>query len=491
MKNYSIWKDNIELPEFNKLNKDIEVDVLIIGGGMTGINTLYQLSNTYLEVVLVEQNKIGMGVTANTTGKITYLQDSIYEKIINNFDEVTAIKYLESQKTAIDLIVKIIKEENIDCDLIKVPSYVYSNTQEEDEKLDELKNFLLDNNIKVIEGKSNLVEYKNMIGVEDTYLFHPLKYLKGLLKVLDKNTIYEDTSIIKMDKYDKGYICYTNNDKTIKANKVVIASHYPYFNLPFMFPLKGSLEKSYLSASTYKEDNLSLIKYSDPYISIRSYLDKIIYLSNSHDNNTAVDDKEHFKELKSKLKELNLKPEYMWSNIDIMTSDSLPYIGKIDEDLLIGTGYNTWGMTNSIIASKIISDIIKNNQNEYLELFNPKRINFETLIGTLSNTIKNVEGLVNGMINTNNNIEYKTLNNKEIAIYKDNLGNHLVYTKCPHQGCKLLFNEIEKTWDCPCHASRFDIDGKCISGPANKDITVTDEDNTLPQEELVDSMELS
>ena len=491
MKNYSIWKDNIELPEFNKLNKDIEVDVLIIGGGMTGINTLYQLSNTYLEVVLVEQNKIGMGVTANTTGKLTYLQDSLYEKIINNFDEVTATKYLESQKTAIDLIVKIIKEENIDCDLIKVPSYVYSNTLEEDEKLNELKNFLLNNNIKVVEGKSNLVEYKNMIGVEDTYLFHPLKYLKGLLKVLDKNIIYEDTSIIKMDKYDKGYICYTNNDKTIKANKVVIASHYPYFNLPFMFPLKGSLEKSYLSASPYKENNISLIKYSDPYISIRSYLDKIIYLSNSHDNNTLVDDKEHFKELKSKLKDLNLKPEYMWSNIDIMTNDSLPYIGKIDEDLLIGTGYNTWGMTNSIIASKIISDIIKNNQNEYIELFNPKRINFETLIGTLSNTIKNVEGLVNGMFTTSDNIEYKTLNNKEIAIYKDNLGNHLVYTKCPHKGCRLLFNEIEKTWDCPCHASRFDIDGKCISGPANKDITVTEEDNTLPQEELVDNIELS
>ena len=95
------------------------------------------------------------------------------------------------------------------------------------------------------------------------------------------------------------------------------------------------------------------------------------------------------------------------------------------------------------------------------------------------------------MFTTNDKIEYKTLNNKEIAIYKDNLGNHQVYTKCPHQGCKLLFNEIEKTWDCPCHASRFDIDGKCISGPANKDITVTEEDNTLPQEELVENIELS
>ena len=165
MKNYSIWKDNIELPEFNKLNKDIEVDVLIIGGGMTGINTVYQLSNTYLDIALVEQNKIGMGVTANTTGKITYLQDSIYEKIINNFDELTAIKYLESQKTAIDLIVKIIKEENIDCDLIKVPSYVYSNTLEEDEKLEELniislkKRSNVSNKILFINNRSIFIDY--------------------------------------------------------------------------------------------------------------------------------------------------------------------------------------------------------------------------------------------------------------------------------------------------------------------------------------------
>ena len=140
---------------------------------------------------------------------------------------------------------------------------------------------------------------------------------------------------------------------------------------------------------------------------------------------------------------------------------------------------------------KVISDMITNYPNKYIELFDPKRINLSNVLGTVNNAFKSIEGLVNGMINTNNNIEYKTINNKEIAIYKDNLGNHLVYTKCPHQGCKLLFNEIEKTWDCPCHASRFDIDGKCISGPANKDITVTAEDNVLPQEELVDNIELS
>lgn len=491
MKNYSIWKDNIKLPEFNKLKDNIEVDVLIIGGGMTGINTLYQLRNSNLNTVLVEQNKIGMGVTANTTGKITYLQDSLYEKIENSFDEKTASDYLSSQVDAINLITKIIEEENIECNLIKTPSYVFSSTVEETEKLKKLKEFLINNDIKVIEGNNYLIKYNKMIGVEDTYLFHPLKYLKGLVSKLDKNIIYDDTSIIKMDKEEDGYICYTNEDKIIKAKKVVIASHYPYFNLPFIFPLKGSLEKSYLSASLYKEDKISLIKYSEPYISMRNHLNYLLYLSNSHDNNTTIDDKEYYKDLKSKLKDLGLKPEYMWSNIDIMTNDGLPYIGKIDENLLIGTGYNTWGMTNSVLASKIIADIITNYPNKYVELFDPKRMNLANVIGTVTNTVKSIEGLVNGIFTTSDKIEYKTLNGKETATYTDNLGKHTVYTKCPHMGCRLQFNETELTWDCPCHASRFDIEGKCISGPANKDITVIDEDNLSYQEEIVDNIELS
>ena len=124
MKNYSIWKEGITLPEFNKLDENKDVDVLIIGGGMTGINTMYQLRESTLEVLLVEQYKIGMGVTVNSTGKLTYLQDSLYEKIWKNFDKDKALKYLESQKDAIGIAVDIVNKESIDCNLIKAPSYV-------------------------------------------------------------------------------------------------------------------------------------------------------------------------------------------------------------------------------------------------------------------------------------------------------------------------------------------------------------------------------
>ena len=476
MKNYSIWKENIELPSFEKLGRNLDVDVLIIGGGMTGINTLYQLRNSSLEVVLVEQNKIGMGVTVNSTGKLTYLQDSLYEKIWKSFDKEMASRYLKSQREAVQLAVDIIEKENIDCNLLKAPSFVYANDDGEVEKLEELKKFLIKNDIKVIDGKSDLIEYKAMIGVEDTYVFHPLKYIKGLVSKLDKGKIYEDTSIVKMEKNgDEGYICYTNDDKIIRAGEVVVASHYPYFSLPFVFPVKGSLEKSYLSASKYREDNISLIKYDMPIISMRSYLDYLLYLSNSHNISSKVDDKEHYKELKKKVNDLGLDPEFMWSNTDIMTNDGLPYVGKIDERLLLGTGYNTWGMANGILAGKILADIIMGNGSEYEELFNPKRVSLAGVGGSIADGYYSASGMVSGMVTDSDKISYETVDGKEIATYEDENGKHSVYTKCPHMGCRLIFNEVENTWDCPCHASKFDLDGKCISGPSNRDIGVNKE----------------
>ena len=215
-----------------------------------------------------------------------------------------------------------------------------------------------------------------------------------------------------------------------------------------------------------------MIKYSKPIISIRSYLDYLLYLSNSRNISSKVDDKENYKELMKKLDDLDLKPEFMWSNTDIMTNDGLPYIGNIDDNLLLGTGYNTWGMTNGILAGKILADIILENDNKYIELFNPKRINLSIVGGAIADGGYSALGYVSGMFANSDKVKYEVVDGKEIATYEDENGKHSVYTKCPHMGCRLIFNEVERTWDCPCHASRFDLDGKCISGPANGDIGI-------------------
>ena len=292
MKNISIWKDTVNTTNYKKLNDDKDIDVLIIGGGMTGVSTLYHLRNSNLKVMLVEQNKIGNSVTGNSTGKLNYLQNDLIDKIRNSCSDKAASIYLKSQLAAIDMIVDVVKKENIDCDLQKLDAYLYTNKQKEVAKIKKLEEFLNQNNIKTEKCNLDIVKSKYIIKVSDTYEFHPIKFLYGLLKN-NFYPIYENTSIIKILKEKDYYLCYTEKQK-IKAHTVVIASHYPYFLIPYFFPLKVSLEKSYLSASKYKTKPISLISYSNPFISIRNYKDYLIYLSNSHSVNTDICDKKNY-----------------------------------------------------------------------------------------------------------------------------------------------------------------------------------------------------
>ena len=458
MKNISIWKDTIKKKEYPSLLENSECDVLIIGGGITGASTFYQLKKTNLKVMLVEQGEIAMSTTGSSTGKLSFMQNDLIDKIRSNLGDETASLYLKSQCDAINLAVDIIKRENIACDLEKVDSKIYTNKKSEVEKLKDLERFLKDNGFDVQKTQNELVKSKYAIACSNTYMFHPVKFVYGLLE--NSQNIYEHTSIKKIVSKGDYYLCYTDKVK-IKAKWVVIASHYPYFNLPFFFPIKGSLEKSYISASKVDIKDLSMISYSNPFISIRTYLDYLIYLSNSHSINADTNDKKNFQELLKKVHDLKLEPEYLWSNIDIMTNDGLPYIGKLKKNLLIATGYNTWGLATSVLAGLILKDIITNQKNNYIELFSPSRVNVNQITGGISDIFKNIGGFISGMKKQN-----KVKSNNNTLSYKG----HTVSKKCPHMGCSLLLNEVEETWDCPCHGSRFTLDGKCISAPSNCNI---------------------
>ncbi len=468
LKNISIWKDTVREVNYPALDENKYTDVLIIGGGITGASAFYHLRDSGLKVVLCEQNKIGHSVTGCSTGKLTFLQNDLIDKI-RKTDGKLAVKYLNSQKFAIDLALNIIDKEKIECDLEKTYSYIYTSKDNEIEKVIDFEKYLNKCGIKTFNCNSDLVDSKYMFKVSDTYMFHPIKFVYGLLS--GEDNIYENTSIKKIERDGEYYICHTDDYK-IKSKYVVIASHYPYFTIPYLFPIKGSLEKSYISASKYHTDNISLISYSNPFISIRNYKDYLLYLSNSHAISSDVNDLKNYRELSKKIRDKNLKPEYYWSNIDIMTNDYLPYIGEIKDNLYIGTGYNTWGMTNGVLAGRMISDLIKGDKPEFWDLFDPKRGNLNQVIGAISDMKDSVIGYLDGFFIKNDNIEYKMDGSKKIMIYKDGDREYKVYHKCPHLGCGLIFNEVEKTFDCPCHGSRFDLSGKCISGPANEDISV-------------------
>ena len=480
MKNISIWNDLERKQSYSKLNKDIGVDVLIIGGGITGISTAYHLINSGLKVCLVEKERLASGVTSRSTAKITYLQEDIYSKLTSYFDLSVAKKYLDSQKYVIDLIKDIIEKNKIDCNFEKNKSYLFEDKKIK--KLEKEKNIL--NKLGIYNEKTNILPNNKIIDggffFEDSYVFHPIKYLLSLSNIISENniSIYENTKIVSIKKENNFYICKAN-DYTIKTKKIVFALHYPYFLLPFLMPFKCYIEKSYIGAIKQKHNyKFNAINLSKPTISLRYHSDNNsnyeIYLTNSH--NTCIKDniKDNFESIKS------LNPDYIWSNKDMITYDRLPFIGSLNNDnsMLIGTGYNTWGMTNGSLAGKILADIILNKNNEYINLFDPKRslnkgklINFPIILG--SNTFAFVKSKICKKKSFYpSNLRFEKYKGRDIAIYTDEKNKeHKVYTLCPHMKCGLLFNEIELTWDCPCHGSRFDIDGNSIEGPSNYNIS--------------------
>lgn len=487
----SIWSKDISSNNVNNLTKDIKVDVLIIGGGMTGLSTAYYLRNSKLKVALVEQNLIGSGVSSRTTGKITYLQETIYTDLRNKYSIDIASKYFQSQQLAINEIKKIVFKENIKCNFDKATSYVFTDNKEDVRKLKQEKELLELMKVKVKEGRKlpNSLDCKYVVSVNNTYVFNCVKYMNGLKSICQKRRIkiFENTRVINVKKKDDWYVCYTDKYK-ITADKIVIACHYPFFLKPYMMPVKVYTEKSYLCAAKVdKYEKYSMINSTLPCKSLRYYRngDKyLIYVSNSHNLCNDLNDKKCFDKLEKEVNSMNLEPEYMWSNDDMISVDRMPYIGRLEKDndnLLIGTAYSTWGMTNSVLAGLILKDIITGKRNEYEYLFDPLRVNMANYLDEYVNNVGyNMKSFLENKVVKNkkwysDKVRYEKRNGRDVAIYKDGDKEYIVYSNCPHFGCTLLFNEKEKTWDCPCHASKFDLTGKCIKGPSRFDITYNED----------------
>lgn len=491
MENKSIWSRASKTKKKRKLTKNIAVDVLIIGGGMTGLNTAFNLRNYKGKVALVEQREIGKGVSSRTTGKINYLQETIYQTIEKTYSFDIAKKYLQSQRMATRRLKSIIYKYKIKCDFDKTKSYVFTNDKTEKKKLIYEKELLEKMGIKVTSHSKIDNNFKCIyaISVNDTYVFNCVKYMNTMKDIISSSiNIYENTRVQQIKKSKECYVCKTDNYE-IRAKKVILACHYPFFLKPYFMPLKVSNEKSIcIAARVNKYKKINYITSALPTKSIRYHKDKknyLIYVSNSHLICDDTNDKKNIKKVLQDAKKINLKVDYLWTNDDLITVDRLPYIGPIEKDnntLLIGTGYNTWGMANSVLAASILSDLVQGKQNEFAEIFNPLRVNICSDINEyLANIGHSTKSLISNKVVKNklwysDSVLFENRNGKNIATYQDEKGNkHTVLSTCPHMGCTLLFNEAEKTWDCPCHASRFNIDGKCIKGPSAYDISYKEE----------------
>lgn len=489
MNNKSIWINNsVKNTKMSKLNKNLKCDILIIGGGIAGLSTAYNLKDSDKSVVLIEKNVCGLGATSKNTGKLTWMQDLIYSRLEKNYNSDVAKLYLDSQIKAISMIRRIVKENKIDCHLTKTKSYVFSYNDSDYSDFGSEIEFYKNNGIKYKLLDKLPIDYpcKYAIETDNSYVFNTYEYLVGLKNIIkDKVKIYEDTRCISVDKDNEYYIVKVIDGYEIRCKYVVVASHYPMFIVPFFTPFKTKVSRFFIGVSKcLKKDDIQIISHGKHSISMRYYNDDkdnyLLYGRRNHSITTNLDIRDDYNELNREyMKYFGMEVEYFYNTHDLMTYDGLPFIGMVDKNLFICTGFNKWGNTNGSIAGIVISDLINNADNKYIGLFNPKRgLSFDKIKNLILNNIEVGSRYILNKIYTyknyyGNDVRIEYINGKKCGVYiDDNNNSHIVSNICPHMKCNLVFNYIDKTWDCPCHASRFDMDGNVIYGPSVYDIRV-------------------
>ena len=474
----SVWSDSCKLKKRKVLDKDIETDVLVIGAGIAGILTAYMLRENGKDVVLIDKDEVCSGNTKNTTAKITSQHDLIYDNLISEFGLDMAKQYAKANELAIDKYREIIKERKIDCEFEKHSAYVYSLNE-----IDKLKREVEAANkvgisAEFVQNTNLPFKVKGAVKFNNQAQFNPLKFLKDISQDL---LIYEYTRALEI----KENLVITNRGN-ITANNIVVATHYPIMNVPGYYFMRMHQERSYVIALENADNvNGMYIDVEKNGYSFRNYKD--LLLLGAIDQRTGENEKGGcYDKLRKIAKDLypNSKEKYHWSAQDCITIDSIPYIGRYSnetENIYVATGFNKWGMTSSMVSAMIISDIILGKDNDFSDIFSPKRFDLSLsikniatdMVETTKNFIaqkiyipsSNIEHIKNGHGGI---IEY---NGEKVGVYKNNEGKEfIVSTKCPHLGCQLGWNADELTWDCPCHGSRFDYKGKLIDSPSTKDI---------------------
>lgn len=481
----SIWEE-IKVKEIKNSVKDFNTDVLIIGGGITGLSTAYFLMDSNLDVAIIDKSNIGRGITCKTTAKVHFLQGDIYQKLESSFNKDVSKKYFDSQMDAIKLVKDIIDKEKIKCDFKECDSYIFTKEDKDIKKIEREKELLESWNIECKSINKLPIHFpiKYGIMVKGNYTFHPLKYINGLAStVKDKINIYENVLALEIVPQSDGSYIVKTDKNTITCKYVVIACFYPFFTFPGLIPIKTYIKREYVNCSKYDNvSNFTALSVGNKLHSIRFYKDYIIYGSNDHRLTNRVKYQDNYKQSMSDFKMFFSKdPEYTWMNQDLMSNDYLPLIGRINKNnpnLLIACSFNAWGMTNGTLSGKLLSDIILGKENRYIQLFKPDRMNAAGIINSIISSGNYAKIYIQTIVKknqtcNNKNVYTVKINGEYYGVYCDDYDKkHIVKLMCPHLKCYLVFNEAELTWDCPCHGSRFDMDGNIICGPSKYSVKV-------------------
>lgn len=424
----SVWTDSIEIPQFESLNGDRKTDVLIIGGGLCGLLCAYFLQRAGIDYILVEGDRIAKGITKNTTAKITFLHGLVYSNIINSIGKENAQMYLNANKAALQEYEKMCG--SMDCDFEKKSAYTYSmkNRQKIENEVRALHR--LGVNAEFTDDLELPFKTAGAVRVDNQAQFNPLKFIAEISKELH---IYEKTFIRDITPHT----AIADNGK-ITADKIIVTTHFPFINKHGNYYLKLYQHRSYAAAfeNAQKMEGMYVDEYNKG-MSFRSYKNLLFIGGGGHRTGKKGGNWNEIYDF-AKRYYPNSTEKYSWAAQDCMSLDKIPYIGlysKRTPDLYVASGFNKWGITSSMAAAMILTDMVRGKKSEFAEVFSPQRSILKPQLA-----VNGFEAVMNLLTPTSK--------------------------RCPHLGCALKWNRAEHTWDCPCHGSRFEESGKLIDNPS-------------------------
>lgn len=485
----SYWQASEEGLPAGSLTESVEADVCVIGAGIAGLTTAYLLTKADRSVIVIDDGPIGGGETARTTAHLSWAIDDRIYRIAKWHGDDKARLAVESHRAAVDRIENIAREESIDCDFSRLDGYLFEAEESEDDLEDELEA------ARHLGIRIDLIEKPNLNGVElgralrfpDQGQFHILKYLSGLASAVERSggKLFSNTRATEWKVEDTPQV-NTLDGPTINARSLVLATNYPIMSKMFA---KLPAYRTYAIGARIPKGSVEKALFwdtGDPYhyVRIQEESDHDVLIAGGEDHRTgqANDGEQRFENLWNWTREKFPAAEellHKWSGQCFETHDGLAFIGRYSDsepNVYLITGDSGMGMTHGTIGGMLVSDLILGRENPWAEVYEPSRLATQSITEAvpeiISSTVPYTDWVTGGDVASVDEIkngEGAILRDgaSKIAVYRDENGNlHKRSAVCTHLGCIVRFNSSEKTWDCPCHGSRFGTDGHPINTPA-------------------------
>jgi glycine/D-amino acid oxidase-like deaminating enzyme/nitrite reductase/ring-hydroxylating ferredoxin subunit len=497
----SLWIETTPETTFPSLAGDVSVDVAVVGGGMTGITAATLLKRAGRTVALVESKRVVRGVTGYTTAKVTSSHGVIYQDLVERFDEETARAYGASQEAALAQIARFVEDERIDCEFERTSNYLYAEREEDVETVRREAEAAARLGLPAAFVRETPLPFPvaGAARFENQAQFHPRKYLLHFVDRIpgDGSHVFEETRALRAREGD---VSRVETDKgVVSARAVVVATSLPFLDRGFFFA-KAHPYRSYVVCPKVDDGNAPpgmYVSTERPTHTIRRSAypggTVLVIAGEGHKAGQAADSAERYRRLDewARSRFAVESTEYRWSTQDYYSVDKLPYIGRLtrrSRNVYAATGYRAWGLTNGTLAAMILTDLILGRENPWAEMYDAKRV--KPRAGATMFVKENMSAAKHLLLRRSVTT-YKAdgsadipagggavvkVRGRNVAVYRDEDGKlHALSPICAHLGCIVGWNAAEKTWDCPCHGSRYSREGTVIQGPAVHDLEARDD----------------